>query len=320
MPRKLVDARHRGERGASERGVRARAYRAVELVCCSSLLLAGCPVDDRALGAHAGLEFVQGGDGGSGDALGTDEGGARSASGGTGGVEEASGEAGQLEPGAGGESGSGEAQGASGGTGGTTGGTGGGTGGTSAVGAGTGGSAGFMGHCPDLDGNGVSDCDETVITNAAFDTDASGWTSETNVSLEWVANDAGGVSDSGSLGVSNTLEVTQDGSLMVGAHQCQPVNGATVYDFRTQISVPDEAPDTSGGFQITLFDGPKCTGNTLDTRSSESFTQGSAWKVAELTYLTPTVAKSVSLRLVSIKPFVQPPVTVLFDNVLMHAD
>jgi hypothetical protein len=40
--------------------------------------------------------------------------------------------------------------------------------------------------------------------------------------------------------------------------------------------------------------------------------------MAALTYLTPTSGKSVNVRLLWIKPYRQDPVTVLFDNVLVH--
>jgi hypothetical protein len=219
----------------------------------------------------------------------------------------------------------GTVQGGTTGLGGGTGGSGGDSNGgsTTLAGAGSGGTqggtGGVSGRCPDLDDNGVLDCDETLIHNASFDVDTTGWSAETNVSLEWISTDAEGRTDSGSLGLSDTFEMMQDGSLMVGAHQCQPVNEASVYRFITQISVPGDAPDTRAGFQILLYDGPECTGMTLDTQTSV-LTQGSGWQLADLTYQTPTTAKSVGLRLVSVKPFGDPPVTVLFDNVLMHAD
>jgi hypothetical protein len=297
------------------------AHRARGVVASHALVVAfafvACAVDDRPLALHPGLQLFGAGQGGTSDVPGA----GGTSDGESGGL---AGQAGQTATGGSGDLGVGGSEKA---------GTAGMSGGTAATGAISGGAAGnggtsglssggmgaLFGPCPDLDGDGVGDCMETVITNAAFDSDTSGWSSDTNVSLIWIVEDAGGQTKSGSLGVTNTYEATQDGTLMVGARQCQPINGASVYDFFVQVSVPAEAPDTRGGFQIILFDGPKCTGNILDARTS-NLTQGSAWQLAYLTYLTPTDSKSVAYRLVSVKPFVQPPVTVLFDNVLMRSD
>src|SRR5882672_2693816 len=40
------------------------------------------------------------------------------------------------------------------------------------------------GDCPDLDHKGVSDCQETLVKNGAFDKDFASWTSEVNISEE----------------------------------------------------------------------------------------------------------------------------------------
>lgn len=289
----------------------------VELACVCSLALTGCPVDDRSLGHHAGLEFIEvGGDSG---AAATDGGTGGAGIGGTG-VEPSSGQAGQLAGGTGDQSGSGGAPAGASGAGGAVLGSGGASfGGRAGAGAAQGGAGAFSGACPDLDDDGVPDCTQTQITNAAFATDAAAWTPEPGVTLAWVSADAGGASDSGALGVTDSVQKDQDGSLMTGATQCQAVTGGGVYRFTTEVSVPNDAPNTSAGFQIIVSDGPRCTGTTLDTRTS-MLARGSAWQLGDITYRTPTSAQSVNVRLVSVKPFADPPVTVLFDNVLMHPD
>jgi hypothetical protein len=174
-------------------------------------------------------------------------------------------------------------------------------------------------RCPDLDGNGVLDCDETLVKNASFDEDATGWSLETGSELAWEDKDGWDHDDSGSLGVTNQVVETIEGNALTGARQCFPVSGGTVYTFAVQISMPDYAGDTKAGMQLNLFDNAACAGNLLD-HPTTNWVKGSAWNVAQITYLTPPKAKSAMLRLVAMKPFRQTPVAVLFDNVLGHTE
>jgi len=196
-------------------------------------------------------------------------------------------------------------------------------GGTSGSGGscGCGGTSGGAGapdlRCPDLDGNGVLDCDETLVKNAAFDKDTVGWSIETGSELAWENEDGWDHDDSGALGVTNQVVETIEGNSLTGARQCFPVSGAAVYTFAVQISMPDYAGETKAGMQLNLFDNDACAGELLD-HPTTNWVKGSAWNVAQITYLTPAKAKSAMLRLVAMKPFRQAPVAVLFDNVLGH--
>jgi len=201
-------------------------------------------------------------------------------------------------------------------------------GGTSAT-AGTGGSCGCAGsagtgepvdlRCPDLDGNGVLDCDETLVENASFQKDAKGWSKETGSDLAWEDKDGWDHDDSGSLGVTNQVVEAMEGNSLMGVRQCFPVSGGAVYTFAVQISIPDYAGETKAGMQINLFDSADCAGTVLD-HPTTNWVKGSSWNVAQITYLSPPAAKSAMLRLVAMKPFRQTPVAVLFDNVLGHTD
>lgn len=110
-----------------------------------------------------------------------------------------------------------------------------------------------------------------------------------------------------------TTVAEQDGSVMLGARQCFPASGGTVYHYAVEISVPDEE-GMRAAFQVITYDNPACTGAVLDTVNS-SYIEGAHWNLTELTYLTPSKAKSMALRLVSIKPFRLDPVPVLFDSI-----
>ncbi len=296
---------------------------ALLLVALAAAGLTACPIDDRTLeGAQVVVITGTGGasgrssfEAGAGNAGEDDGGGAEPGDGGTAGTS--------LGGGAGGSGTGGVGAGYSGSAGTGRGGSGGGTGGSSETGGGSSGTAGgpVNTRCPDLDHNGVLDCDETLIDKAAFDTDASvaAWSIETGLVLSWSNLDAQGHDQSGSLAVKNDIEENLVGTQIVGARQCINVSGGTVYRFAAQVSVPNYAGETKAGIQIIVLDTPSCAGTVLDSPTT-NLVKGPEWQVAEIIYLTPTTAKSIAVRLAQIKPFRQAPVAVLFDNVLVRAD
>jgi hypothetical protein len=244
-----------------------------------------------------------------------------------------SGASGQSGSGFGGEGDGGEvgATGGSSGQGGssTQGGAGGarsqgGAGGVSAQGgsAGSGGSSAEGGgpptRCPDLDVNGVLDCDETLAINPTFDSDVLPWIGETGIVLDLHETDAHGVTGSGALSVENQTDVDQSGSSLLAARQCISVLGNTIYDFAVEVAVPAESVNAQGGMIMFFYDGPACTGNLADNPVISTFVSASDWTVAQKTYLTPMSAESVMLRLVSQKMFRDPPTKVFYDNVLVR--
>lgn len=268
-------------------------------------------------GDDAGRETA-GGSGGGGSEAGQTEAGQPGSS--TGGTDSSTGGTDAGAPGSGGGEQAGQdAGGASSGAGAVAGTAGialGGAGGNHS--GGVGGSGGhLMGRCPDLDDNFVFDCDETIAKNYAFDEDSSEWSAETNIELAWQVLDAAGHSDSGSLAVEGTFTSDMDGGSMLGADQCIPVKEQTLYAFAVQVSVPDGAPGTTAGFQLVIYDGEDCTGSKMGIATSP-VVSGSSWNVAKLIHPMPKLAKSLIMRLVSIKPYREAPNSVLFDNVLVH--
>jgi hypothetical protein len=241
-----------------------------------------------------------------------------------------SGSSGQAGAGNGGENDGGEGNSGSSGQGGTsqggTGGTGdqGGTSGTSAQGgsAGSGGSSGDAGgpptKCPDLDVNGVLDCDETLAVNATFDSDVLPWIGETAIVTKWHETDAHGITESGALSVENQTDQDQTGASLLAARQCIRVDGDAVYNFAVEVSVPSESENTQGGMILYFYEGAACTGNLADTPLVTNFVSAPEWTVAQKTYLTPASAESVMVRLVAQKMFRDPPRKVFYDNVLVR--
>jgi hypothetical protein len=268
------------------------------------LLLAGCPVDDRSL---TGLRVsiiggAPGDDGGEGGDLGQagagDSGGGGAESGGSGNAGSTSGSSGSAGASLGGTAGSS------------------GNGGSGL--APEGGSAGssVVEPCPDLDRNLVADCEETIARNPAFDVDVESWSSETGLELSWSESDARDKDDSGALAVENQTVDSQSGTTMIGARQCFSVLGGAAVSVAAEVSVLDESAQAQGGFQLIPYQGPSCAGMALAPVSS-NLVNGSEWSVAERTYITTLATRSVAVRLIALKPFSDPPVQVLFDNVLV---
>jgi hypothetical protein len=301
----------------------------------------GCPVDERPLEARPGLIILTGDEGGSGAQNGDNAGQPGASTGGstsTGGSDSTSGTTSTGGSDSGGTTSTGGSD--SGGTtstGGTTsegdagangsptsgtdvsGGTSGAGGLSGAGGSGAhGGSGGHVtGRCPDLDDDNVLDCDETIAKNPSFDADASDWSTETNVVLSWQSDDATNQPDSGSLAVEDTFTTDMDGKLMCGARQCIQIDGGKTYRIMVQVSTPSESPNTQAGFQILAYDDKNCSGSMVDLVDS-SFVGGPGWQVADKTYTAQNIAKSMVVRLVSVKPYSDAPNKVLFDNVLVR--
>lgn len=282
-------------------------------LCAVAFGFAACSVDDRQLEGATVTIIPSGGRVAAGGTTSGSSG--QGATAGSGGAPVTGGAAGS-DAGVGGAAGG--SGGASAGSGATAGGTDPGTGGTDPAAGGSAG-AGEPPRCPDLDDNGVLDCDESIVMNASFDKDVKSWLNDVEMELEWEDRDATGQGASGALGATSSYQDDREGGRLLGARQCVPIVGGNTYEFAAQVYVPEDAGKTYAGLEMQVWDGPSCSGNPLDKKQSETLVPaGPDWGLAALTYLTPTSGKSVNVRLLWIKPYRQDPVTVLFDNVLVH--
>lgn len=287
----------------------ANAMRKFGLCVCFACAgaLAGCPVDDRTLEpidvtvGVAGRHGMAGSGGDFSSGAGGDAGSAGETGGTlTGGIGAGSG--GAAPAGSGGSSGMPALGGAGAGA--------------SGCGCAVGGAAK---RCPDIDGNKVLDCDETLAQNAGFDADVSTWANDTGASTKWDERDAHSRTDSGALSLELETVVDKEGTVLLGTRQCFSASGGAVYRFATEVSVPVETASARAGIQLIPYASPACNGTLLDNVTS-NLIQGTTWSVAEITYLMPVAAKSVALRLIAIKPFKDEPTPILFDNVLVRTD
>ena len=195
----------------------------------------------------------------------------------------------------------------------------------------TGGSAagGSVGHagsggaavsfpCGDLNQDSVDDCAQTLVQNSRFDSAVNGWEAEPSMSQAWDASNATGKPGSGSVKVSNTAErVSAPGTLAAGSHQCVSVTPTTNYDFAARVMLAEGETSGQAGVNAWLFDDDACQGNLVTGNMPIIGGVPGSWTVLTGRVWIPGGVHSMWVRLVAIKPFAQPSLSVLIDDVLV---
>ena len=184
-----------------------------------------------------------------------------------------------------------------------------------------GGASGFVNSCADLDGNGVSDCSETLLENATFDANVTQWEAHPGATIAWDAKDLLGASASGSALVTASGSMDSDGYGIAVAEQCLSVRDGTVLQVFANAAF--DAGPVTGGAEIGMwfFAGEACSGDTPNEvyETPKEFTAGKTLTLRGAKGVSPQI-KSVRVRLGVIKPFRAESFTVRFDNILLRAD
>ena len=118
---------------------------------------------------------------------------------------------------------------------------------------------------------------ENVVFNPGFDTDVSGWTVESYVSISWSLMDANLNPASGSAEVTNSSPGPQNGTGITQCLDITPIEGAA-YDFGSKALIPDGQART-GSAQVGLrwWSGSNCTGSTVGTQPRRATSTLGAW-------------------------------------------
>jgi hypothetical protein len=194
--------------------------------------------------------------------------------------------------------------------------------------AGTTGAAGATGAagttvtsmCPDLDADGVGDCTQTVLANAAFDTSTSGWSAEPGATVSWSSAPPA----TGALSVRNVdgdLAHATSGWTSSGAAQCLTLPaGATGQTLGIAVRAYLAGGQGAGAAQFVLdyhFDAHCADARfPLPYQSAQVTTTGAWQTLAGTTGQLPVGVLAVGVRLLSLKPVAQPTFEVFFDDVL----
>jgi hypothetical protein len=213
-----------------------------------------------------------------------------------------------------------------------------GTGGTAATGgmsgtdgAGTGGTGGTggaavdappdapTGACPDLDNNGIADCQESLVMNPDLDTGPASWLPDGVSSVRWASDrDAQNNAASGALAVTNTTVASQSGVSMGGAQQCVPVTEAGYRVMAEAFIAAGQSPGHAV-INIYFFDSADCSGAIRAPFTSTAIGDTGGWRRIDGGVVTPPAGvRSARIKLAVAKDFAVPPLEVLFDNVLLR--
>lgn len=172
--------------------------------------------------------------------------------------------------------------------------------------------------CGDLNQDSVDDCAQTLVQNSRFDSALNGWETEPSTNQAWDASNATGQPGSGSVKVSNTAAMIQAvGTLAAGSHQCVPVTPTTNYDFAARVMLAAGETGGQAGVNVWLFDDDACQGNLVTGSMPIIGGVAGSWTVLTGRVWVPGGVHSMWVRLVAIKPFAQPSLSVLIDDVLV---
>lgn len=170
---------------------------------------------------------------------------------------------------------------------------------------------------------------ETLVSNPGFATDIAGWAPEMpSISLAWSAMDAAASAASGSLTVVNTLAGAADGTADRGAAQCLPTTPGQAYGFAADMFIPDgQGAGIDGGtfeanaaLSIIFYPLAGCTGYSASSAISDLAMEAGVWGRHEGHAVAPEEAKSMLVRLDTLKNFQQGKFEADFDNVLIKAE
>ena len=192
----------------------------------------------------------------------------------------------------------------------------GGAGGSTATGGGHAG--GSATACGDLNQDSIDDCQQSLVQNAQFDSAVTGWDSEPSTTAVWDPTDGAGKPGSGSIRVSNSSAMVQAPGVTVnGSRQCIPVTPTGTYYFAARVMLPAGQSDGQGAVNVWFYDDDQCRGNLVTGATPILGGKAGEWQTLRSNLWVPGGVHSMFVRLVAIKPFVTPSVSVLIDDVLI---
>lgn len=176
---------------------------------------------------------------------------------------------------------------------------------------------------------------ETIVMNAGFGEGIDGWRPEPlAIDVSWVQEDASGAQDSGSISVQNHMHGRTGGIAAAGGMQCLRTAPGTVYDMAGDIFIPKAQGDGidekgsmvqaayvgQAGLSLLFWPNDSCSDSTPSTVSFQTdlVDEAGEWSHVQGTAKAPDAAKSMSMRVLTIKSFLQFTFEARFDNVLLQ--
>jgi hypothetical protein len=176
--------------------------------------------------------------------------------------------------------------------------------------------------CPDLDADGVSDCQQTLVANAGFATNVASWHADTGASLTWDPRDALNDATSGTALLSAASGAFDSGgSSLVTASQCIAVTGGQIVIAYANVLI-DKGQDSTGqaAIYVDLFGASGCAGTAASTFFTPMPEDASAgeWLTLQAGLKSSGGTQSARVMLAIEKPFQAESYHARFDNILVY--
>jgi hypothetical protein len=173
--------------------------------------------------------------------------------------------------------------------------------------------------CADLDTDGVADCSVTLVKNATFQSDTSGWTGVAGSSLAWDAKNAVGDDPSGCALLTAQGSTNIDGTSLFRASQCVPVTENQLMIAYANAWVEASAVDdpARAALQVSYFAAEDCSGTATGYFVTPPSAAQGAWVTIQAGGVTDAGTQSVSVELVGVKPNRAESLNACFDNVMV---
>jgi hypothetical protein len=177
----------------------------------------------------------------------------------------------------------------------------------------------LIGKCPDRNSNSVADCEETLAVNGAYHQDVASWLQEPGVSVLWQGLDSLGVVDSGAASVTYEAHHDVEGTGVAGTMQCIVLSGVQKIDIWADIMIKGGQSSGQGLINVLFFPSADCSGAIMPGAfGTTSLSMPGQWATVSGSGPVPVGALSMKVRLAVSKPFRNPKLEVLFDNVLIQ--
>ncbi len=167
--------------------------------------------------------------------------------------------------------------------------------------------------CADLDTDGVGDCTVTLVQNASFTSDVSGWTAGGDAA--WVWDPLNALTDSPSGSGKLTVD-TPRGS----ATQCVSVSSSNeliIAYVNVFVEPPDDGSMNQGDVSVSFFASADCSSAVLGSFDAPPSIVMGQWAVVQAGGLPTTAINSISVALTAVKSDTAALATVYFDNVML---
>ena len=159
-----------------------------------------------------------------------------------------------------------------------------------------------------------------MVENADFSFGIALWKPERDIIIRVEEQSVAEAETPPALSVQSVRALESDALVTAGASQCVVISGGSDYALYAQILIPEGQASGSGGLSALFFDSEDCSGQASGGLMSQLVTEPGQWQVVGVTGEVPGSARSASIRLLTVKPFRQAAVEVLFDDILVRSE